>query len=49
MAAGQDKRAQGPLKEAVALYKRGADEAAAGPAAHARYLEGELSSATSSA
>jgi TolA-binding protein len=42
LAAGQDKRAQGPLKEAVALYKRGADRAAAPAAAHARYLEGEV-------
>ena len=42
MAAGQDKRAAGPLKEAVALYRRGADKSAAGPAAHARYLEGEM-------
>ena len=42
IAAGQDKRASGPLKEAVALYKRGADKTAAGPAAHARYLEGEV-------
>lgn len=42
VAAGQDKKASGPLKEAVALYKRGADKTAAGPAAHARYLEGEV-------
>ncbi len=42
MAAGQEKRAAGPLKEAVALFKRGNDKAAAGPAAHARYLEGEV-------
>ncbi|MDB4967310.1 MAG: Tetratricopeptide 2 repeat protein [Myxococcales bacterium] len=42
IASGQDKRAQGPLKEAVALYRRGADRAAAPAAAHARYLEGEV-------
>ncbi len=42
IAAGQDKRAAGPLKEAVALYRRGADKSAAPAAAHARYLEGEI-------
>ena len=42
IAAGQDKKASGPLKEAVALYKRGADKTAAPAAAHARYLEGEV-------
>jgi TolA-binding protein len=42
MAAGQDRRAQAPLKEAVALYKRGSERSAANAAAHARYLEGEL-------
>ena len=42
IAAGQDKKASGPLKEAVALYKRGADKSAAPAAAHARYLEGEV-------
>ncbi len=42
IAANQEKKAAGPLKEAVALFKRTNDKAAAGAAAHARYLEGEL-------
>ena len=42
VAAGQDKKASGPLKEAVALYRRGADKSSAPAAAHARYLEGEV-------
>jgi TolA-binding protein len=42
MAAGQEKKAAGPLKEAVALFRRMNDRSAAGAAAHARYLEGEM-------
>lgn len=41
IASGQDRKAQGPLKEAVALYHRTNDKTAAAAAAHARYLEGE--------
>jgi len=41
IAAGQYKRAEEPLKNAVALYKKG-DKSASGAAAHARYLLGEI-------
>jgi len=40
VAAGHDKRALEPLDKAIALYKR--EKTAAGPAAHARYLTGEI-------
>ena len=39
---GRTRGASGPLKEAVALFRRGTDKSAAPAAAHARYLEGEV-------
>jgi TolA-binding protein len=42
MAAGHDKRAGEPLEKAIAFYKREKIAAAAGAAAHARYLQGEV-------
>src|SRR5262249_52508098 len=41
ISAGQYKKAEEPLKNAVALFKRG-DKSAAGAAAHAKYLLGEI-------
>ncbi len=44
IAAGQHKKALEPLDRAVALYKKGSpsERGPAGPAAHARYLQGEV-------
>jgi TolA-binding protein len=39
---GQERRAGEPLDKAVSLYKKGGDKGAAGAAAHARYLQGEV-------
>jgi TolA-binding protein len=42
IAAGLDKRAADPLANAVAQFKRSTDKSVSGPAAHARYLQGEV-------